>query len=197
MLGGWGGGEEGGNTRLIHLGNNVVILLHVHLILRGVQRAVLVHHLPHEAANLVEVAEIVVDPDALRTVHNLGGVGAGLVLLEVAVQVGLLAEAALAQRTPEGLLFVVNIADVALQVGGDGEGALAVLALVGLLPRVGAQVAGQVGRAREHLAAELAGVAVLGLAVQEPAAAAGEDVLIAAEAAQQRQRRRHKGRPGA
>jgi len=120
------------------------------------------------------------------------------VLLEVAVQVGLLAEAALAQRTPEGLLFVVNIADVALQVGGDGEGALAVLALVGLLPRVGAQVAGQVGRAREHLAAELAGVAVLGLAVQEPAAAAaGEDVLVAAEAAQQRQRRRHKGRPGA
>ena len=50
-----------------------------------------------------------------------------LMLLEVAVQVGLLAEAAVAQVTLEGLLLVVDVADVALQVGRDAEGAVAVL----------------------------------------------------------------------
>lgn len=50
-----------------------------------------------------------------------------LVLLEVTVQVGLLAEAAVAQVTLEGLLLVVDVADVALQVGGDAERAVAVL----------------------------------------------------------------------
>ena len=48
-------------------------------------------------------------------------------LLEVAVQVGLLAEAAVTQVTLEGLLLVVDVADVALQVGRDAEGAVAVL----------------------------------------------------------------------
>jgi hypothetical protein len=49
------------------------------------------------------------------------------VLLEVTVQVGLLAEAAVTQVTLEGLLLVVDVADVALQVGGDAERAVAVL----------------------------------------------------------------------
>lgn len=50
-----------------------------------------------------------------------------LVLLEVTVQVGLLAEAAVTQVTLEGLLLVVDVADVALQIGGDAERAVAVL----------------------------------------------------------------------
>jgi len=66
-------------------------------------------------------------------------------LPQVAVQIGLLAEAALAEVALVGLLLVVNVADVALQVGGDGEGALAELALVGLLPGVRAQVPRQIG----------------------------------------------------
>ena len=45
----------------------------------------------------------------------------------------------------ERLLLVVDVPHVALQVGRDGEGALAVLALVRLLPGVGAEVSGQVG----------------------------------------------------
>lgn len=47
-------------------------------------------------------------------------------LLEVAVQVGLLAEATVAQVALEGLFLVVDVADVTLQVGGDAEGAVAV-----------------------------------------------------------------------
>lgn len=50
-----------------------------------------------------------------------------LVLLEVTVQVGLLPEAAVTQVTLEGLLLVVDVADVALQIGGDAERAVAVL----------------------------------------------------------------------
>lgn len=51
-----------------------------------------------------------------------------LVLLEVPVQVGLLPEAPVAQVALEGLLLVVDVADVPLEVGGDAEGAVAVLA---------------------------------------------------------------------
>lgn len=49
-----------------------------------------------------------------------------LVLLQVAVEVGLLTEAAVAQVTLEGLLLVVDVANVTLEVGGDAEGAVAV-----------------------------------------------------------------------
>jgi hypothetical protein len=78
------------------------------------------------------------------------------VLTQVAVQIGLLAEAALAEVALVGFLLVVDVAHVALQIGGDGEGTLAELALVGLLPGVGAQVTRQVGGPREGLAAILA-----------------------------------------
>ncbi len=61
---------------------------------------------------------------------------------------------------PERFLLVVNIANVSLQVGRDGEGAIAIFAFVRLFPCVSPQVASQVGRAREDLAAELARVAV-------------------------------------
>lgn len=49
-----------------------------------------------------------------------------LVLLEMAVEVGLLTEAAVAQVTLEGLLLVVDVANVTLKVGRDAEGAIAV-----------------------------------------------------------------------
>lgn len=52
-------------------------------------------------------------------------------LLEVAVQVGLLAEATVAQVALEGLFLVVNVADVSLQVGRDAEGAVAVFTPAG------------------------------------------------------------------
>lgn len=47
-------------------------------------------------------------------------------LFEVTVEVGLLAEAAVTQVAFEGLLLVVDVANVTLQVGGDAEGAVAV-----------------------------------------------------------------------
>ena len=65
-------------------------------------------------------------------------------------------------QIPEGFLLVVDIADMSLQIGRDGEGAVAVLALVRLLARVRPQMAGQVGRAREDLSAKLARIAVAG-----------------------------------
>lgn len=49
-----------------------------------------------------------------------------LVLLEMAVKVGLLTKAAVAQVTLEGLLLVVDVANVTLKVGRDAEGAITV-----------------------------------------------------------------------
>ena len=60
-----------------------------------------------------------------------------LVLLQVSVEVCLLPKATLTERTLERLLFVVDIANVPLQVAGDAEGALAILAFVGLFACVG------------------------------------------------------------
>ena len=40
-----------------------------------------------------------------------------LVLLEMAVEVGLLTKAAVAQVTLEGFLLVMDVADVALEIG--------------------------------------------------------------------------------
>lgn len=52
-------------------------------------------------------------------------------LLEVAIQVGLLSEATIAQVALEGFLLVVDVANVTLQVGGDAEGAVTVFTPVG------------------------------------------------------------------
>lgn len=49
-----------------------------------------------------------------------------LMLLQMAVKVGLLTEAAVAQVTFEGLLLVVDIADVPLKIGWDAEWAVTV-----------------------------------------------------------------------
>lgn len=49
-----------------------------------------------------------------------------LMLLEMAVEVGLLTKAAVAQVTLEGLLLVVDVANVTLKVGRDAEGAVAI-----------------------------------------------------------------------
>lgn len=49
-----------------------------------------------------------------------------LVLLEMAVKVGLLTKAAVAQVTLEGFLLVMNVANVALKIGRDAEGAITV-----------------------------------------------------------------------
>lgn len=51
-----------------------------------------------------------------------------LVLLEVSVQVGLLTETPVAQVTLEGLLLVVDVADMPLQVGRYAKGSVAVFA---------------------------------------------------------------------
>lgn len=51
--------------------------------------------------------------------------------LEVTVQVGLLTKAAVAQVALEGLFLVVDVANVALQVGGDTKGAVAVFTPAG------------------------------------------------------------------
>lgn len=81
-------------------------------------------------------------------------------LFQVAVEISLLAEAALAHGALEGPLLVMNVPHVALEVAGYAEAALAVLALVGLFAGVSTKVTRQVGRPGEVLAAKLARVAV-------------------------------------
>lgn len=83
-------------------------------------------------------------------------------LLQVPVQVGLLAEATITKLALEGLLLVVDVPDVTLKVGGDAERPLAVLTLVRLLSSVGAQMPRQICRSRENFAAELASVTFFG-----------------------------------
>lgn len=58
----------------------------------------------------------------------------------------------------ERFLFVMNVPDMSLQVAGDGEGSLAVLAFVWLFASVCAEMACQVGRSRKHLATVFAAV---------------------------------------
>jgi len=84
-----------------------------------------------------------------------------LVLLEVPVQIRLLAKASLAYLTLEGSLLVVDIPHMALQIRGYAKGTFAVFAFVGLLARVRSQMPRQVRRSRKDFSAKLAGVAIL------------------------------------
>ena len=61
-------------------------------------------------------------------------------LHKMPVKVGLLTEAAFADVALEGFLFVVDVANVSLQVTRDGERSFAVLAFVRLLSGVSAKV---------------------------------------------------------
>ena len=122
---------------LVHVGYYIIVFFDIHFVLGGIHGAVLVNNLAHEAPDLVKVSHVVVVPNTLRTVNDLHGVAARLVLLQVSVQVGLLSKAAVTKRTLERLLLVVDVPHVALKVGGDGEAALTILALVRLLPCVG------------------------------------------------------------
>ena len=54
----------------------------------------------------------------------------------------------------------MNVAHVPLQVGRDGERAVAVFAFVRLLARVGPQVARQIGRSRKDFAAKFARIPI-------------------------------------
>lgn len=83
------------------------------------------------------------------------------VLLEMAVEICLLTETAVAQRAFERLLLVVNVAYVALQIGRNAERSFAVPALIRLFTRMSPQVTGKISRAWKHFPAELARVAIL------------------------------------
>jgi len=63
----------------------------------------------------------------------------------MSVQIGLLAEASLAERTLEWSLLVVDVPDVPLQVTRNAEGSLAILAFVRLLPGMRPQVPCEIG----------------------------------------------------
>jgi len=122
--------------------------------------------LPHEVANLLEVRVIgsrrqlavIPRPDLVQYRRPIR-----VVLLQVPIQVGLLAETPLAQWTLEWLLLIVDVAHVTLQIAGDAEAPFAVFTLVWLLAGVRPQMSCQIRRSGEHLAAEFARISVLGL----------------------------------
>lgn len=122
-------------------------------------------YLPHEASDFFKVR--LVCSRKLPVVSRANFIkyrgSISVVLFEMSVQVRLLTEASLAKRTLERLLLVVDVPDVSLEVAGDAEGPLAVLALVGLLPGVGSQVPGQVCASGKDFPAEFARVPVFGL----------------------------------
>lgn len=127
------------------------------------QKPMISSYFPHEVADVIEIGVsvplVVLRGGFRRVIQNRRPVR--LMLLEVPIQVGLLPKTSVTQRTFERLLLVVDVADMALQVGRDTEGSLAVLAFVGLFPRVGPKVAGQVRRSWKNFSTELACVALL------------------------------------
>ena len=74
---------------------------------------------------------------ALRTVTHHAF---RFVLVQMAIEIGLLTEAAIAHGTAKRFLLVVDVADVTLQIARDAKGALAIFALIRLLARMCSQV---------------------------------------------------------
>lgn len=102
--------------------------------------------LSHEAADLLEVR--IVGSRKLTVIPRSDLIQyrrpVRVVLLEMTIQVGLLAEASFAKRALERLLLVVDVSDVTLEVAGDAETPLAVLALIRLFASVRPQVSCQI-----------------------------------------------------
>lgn len=110
-------------------------------------------HAPHKRPDFLEVCLVRRSPAVIVPVFRF-------MLLEMPVEIGLLSEATVAVTTPKRSLLVVDISYVSLQVRRYWERAFAVFTAVRLFARVGAQVAGQVGTAREGFAAVGAGVTI-------------------------------------
>lgn len=99
----------------------------------------------------------------------------------MSIEVGLLSEASVTERALERLLLVVNVSYVPLEVRRYAEGSVAVLALVGLLTRMGSQVTSQIRRPWENLTTELARVFLLvPLGLQE-VVSSGMDLRLATD----------------
>lgn len=78
--------------------------------------------------------------------------------LEVSVQICLLTETPVAQWTLEGFLFIMDVPDMSLKIGGYAEGSLAILAFIWLFSGVSSQVTSQICRSGKHFSAEFTGV---------------------------------------
>lgn len=72
-------------------------------------------------------------------------------MTQMPLQIGALSKSTCTVWTHEGSFELVNVAHMALHVGGDAEASIALTAAVGLFARVRAQMAVEVGGAWKHL----------------------------------------------